>query len=533
MPAPSEYMEQLKQLYNDLTLQQKIMAGVVTGVVIAGFAALFIFNNTPAMTTLYSDLEQSDAAEVVGWLKKEGVTYEITQGGSAVRVPAEQVYDLRLALAGAGLPRGSGVGFEIFDKSNFGATDFVQRVNYQRALQGELEKTIAQFPQVKSVRVILAQPKETLFVRERQEPTASVVLNLKRGAEMSRTQVKGIVHLVACAVPKLTEQNVSVVDTSGAVMYEYQENKDTLEARTRTQLVYQRRMEEGYKHKIQTMLDDALGPDKAVVRVSAEIDFDAVESSEDRYDPDMAAVRSEQKLLELQKKDEKGAIPGVKGGLANKLQGNLANKNEDFNIKKQKDTKNWEITRLQRQIKGAVGKLSRLSVAVMVDGMTVNKDGKMEYKQRTPEEMANLERIVKAAMGYSAKRGDEVSVVNVAFTAPAKSATDVDRMVEIGSKFVKPAINLVLALLFIFMVVRPLLNRFVLKPEETLEELEASEEAAMAALESELEEGEEHGLPFEPVPDPTSELQELANDYPERAAALIKIWLREPAPTGE
>jgi flagellar M-ring protein FliF len=532
MPGLSEYVEQIKELYNSLSMRQKIIAGVVTGVVMAGFAALFFFNNSVAMTTLYSDLDQGDASEVVAWLKKEGVQYEITQGGSAIRVPAEKVYDVRLALAGAGLPRGSGVGFEIFDKTNFGATDFVQRVNYQRALQGELEKTIAQFPQVKSVRVILAQPKETLFVRERQAPTASVVLNLKRGAEMSASQVKGIVHLVACAVPKLTRENVSVVDTSGAVMYEHYDNRDSLETRTRTQLLYKRRMEEYYKYKIQTMLDDALGPDKAVVRVSADIDFDAVESSEDRYDPDMTAIRSEQKLLEVEKKDEKGAIPGVKGGLANKLQGNLGQKNEDFTTRKQKDTKNWEISRLQRQVKGAVGKLSRLSVAVMVDGMTVNKDGKEEYKQRTPEEMASLERIVKAAMGYSAKRGDDVSVVNVAFTAPARSA-DVDRMVEIGSRFVKPAINLVLALLFIFMVVRPLLNRFVLKPEETVEELEASEQAVLAALEGETGEDEEAAVPFEPVPDPTAELQDLANDYPERAAALIKIWLREPAPDNQ
>lgn len=527
MAKASEYVDQVKKLFTDLTVRQKIATGVVIGLVLVGFAALFLLNNSTAMTTLYSDLQQTDASEMVNWLKNEAIPYEITQGGSAIKVPAEQVYDLRLALAGAGLPRGSGVGFEIFDKTNFGATDFVQRVNYQRALQGELEKTIVQFPQVKSARVIVAQPKETLFVRERQEPTASVVLDLKRGEEMSTAQVKGIVHLVACSVPKLKKENVSVVDTSGAVMYEHHDDKDSLANLTRTQLMYQRRLEEYYKHKIQTMLDDALGPAKSVVRVSAEVDFDRVESSEDRYDPDMIAIRSEQKQIELEKMEEKGAIPGVKGGLANKLQGNIGQTGDNFTTKKQKETKNWEITRLQRQISGSVGKVARLSVGVMVDGIVKEKDGKPEYQPRTPEQMAGLEKIVKAAMGFNVERGDDVSVVNVAFTAPAKAAATVDQMVEIGSKFATPAINLILALLFIFLVVRPLLNRFVLKPEEMPGELEGAEEAELAALEGEAALEEEQAYAFEPVSDPASELQDLASAYPERAAALIKIWLRE------
>ncbi len=523
MAGPSDYVSQLKRLYQDLSVRQKAITAVVVVAALAGFAALFLLINTPSYKVLYTDLDQKDAGEIVQWLKKKGISYKVVQGGSAIKVPEDKVYDVRLALASQGLPRGSGVGFEIFDKSSLGTTDFVQQVNYQRALQGELEKTISRFPEVKTVRVHIAEPKESLFVGQRQEPSASVVLELKRGQELSHRQVLGIVHLVASAVPRLTKDNVTVVDTSGNVFYDAKmQTKDPLKAKANLQFTYRRRLEEYFKHKIQTMLEAALGPKKAVVRVSADVDFNQVKTSEDKYDPDSVAVRSEEKLEEIEKPSQQGGIPGVKGGLASKLQGNINNQGENFLKRKKKDISNYEITRIQREILGSIGSLKRLSVAVMVDGKYIQEKGKTVYKPRSPEELANLKQIVMAAMGYSEDRGDDVSVVNVAFSPETTKKGLVAKAVDIFTKLIRPLANLVLALIFIFAILRPLLNRFVLQPPEA----PPAEEAA--ALEGEVAGGEAAMVPpFEPIPDVKGELRDLANEYPERAAALIKIWLRE------
>ena len=522
MPNFSDYAAQLKRFYEDLNLRQKIIAGVVIAVTVISFGVLFFLINAPTYKTLYSDLDPKDAAEIVQWLKKNGIPYKIAQGGSVIKVPEEKVYDVRLSLASSGLPRGSGVGFELFDKTSLGTTDFVQQVNYQRAIQGELEKTISRFPQVKTVRVHIARPKDSLFVSQRQEPTASVVLELKRGEELSQAQIKGIVHLVASAVPRLKKENVTVVDTTGNVLFDARmETKDPLKAKASLQFTYRKRLEDYFKHKIQTMLEDALGPNKAVVRVSAEVNFDEIKTSEDRYDPDSIAIRSEQKLEEIEKPKADQGIPGVKGGLRDKLQGNIGQGKEDFITKKKKETTNYEITRIQRQILGSIGTLKRLSVAVMVDGKYEEKKGKRVYVPRSPEEIANLEQIVKAAMGFSEERGDDVSVVNVAFSPEGKKEGVLAKTVDVFTHLIKPLANLILALIFIFVVLKPLLNRFVFKP------LEEKKEEEVAALEEKGEEAAALQPAFEPVPDVTGELRDLASEYPERAAALIKIWLRE------
>ena len=524
MAGPRDYIDQLKKLYQDMDRRQQIIAGGVVLLVLVGFAALFLLTNRPDFAILYSDLDQADAADVVKWLKDEKIPYRIAHGGTAIEVPSDKVYDIRLALAGAGLPRGGGAGFSLFDKTNLGATDFVQRVNYQRALQGELEKTIDRFPQVKSARVHIASPKESLFVSERQPVTASVVLTLKRSAEMSPRQVESIVFLVASAVPRLHKENVSVVDTSGNVLYEYRKpNQADESARTSAQLVYQRRLEDYYKHKISTLLEDAIGQGRAVVQVSADIDFDHVETSEDTYDPDTIAVRSEQLVEEKELDKNAQGIPGVKGGLANKLQGNLGNQDQGLVTKKKEETKNYEVSRVKRQTRSAVGKLKRLSVGVLIDGTYEAKDGKTEYVPRTPEEMAKFQNIVRAAMGFSEERGDDLSVQNVPFSETRTAEASMTEMVNMGVKVLKPLTNLILALLFIFLVLRPILNRYVLASKE--EEAPSGPEGGM--LEGETLPEIEAPAGFEPGPDAAEELRELATDYPERAAALIKVWLRE------
>jgi len=527
MATAGDVLQQIKRLFLDLSARQKFITGSILLLVLAGFGLIFLMTNQITYRTLYTDLTPEAASEIIAWLKNEGVPCKLAPGGDAVQVPAERMHETRLALAGAGLPKGSGVGFEVFDQTALGVTDFAQQVNYQRALQGELERTIARFPQVASARVHIAQPKESLFVNERREPTASVVLRLKPGEGLTSTQVRAITHLVASAVPRLKEENVSLVDTTGEVLSREPDAGDSLAALTTGQLVYQRRLEDYYRQKIQGMLQDALGPERAVARVSADIDFDQIQINEDRYDPDMVAVRSEQKTIETVRDEEKGGIPGVKGGLADKIQGNAGLQATGVVTQREHDTTNFEITRLQRQVNGALGKLKRLSVGVLVDGTYKQNGGETVYVPRTPEEMTDLEQIVKAAIGFSLERGDDVSVVNVAFHERAAGVDAMSRMVDVGSRFFKPLANLLLALLFIFLVLRPLLNRYVFKPETAESGLPALHTGEPTALEQRAGPAVEKLPPLEPLPDVKQELREVADSYPERAAALVKVWLRE------
>ncbi|MGQ9499409.1 MAG: flagellar basal-body MS-ring/collar protein FliF [Dissulfurimicrobium sp.] len=541
MATPQEALQQIKRLFQSLSLRQKIIAASVVALAFVGFGLIFFFANRPVFKPLYTDLSSQDAAEIVAWLKKESIPYQIYNDGTAIRVPKEKIYDIRLSLAGAGLPKEGGVGFEIFDKTNLEATDFVQHVNFQRALQGELEKTISRFPQVRSVKVLLAQPQESLFVSERKEPTASVVLQMKTGQELSQNQIRGIVHLVASAVPRLKKENVSVVDTSGGVLYDNnKEQGNDLSTMTNAQLAYQKKLEDYYRHKIQSMLEDVLGPNQAVVRVNSDVDFDQVQTSEDRYDPDQTAVRSEQKINEIDMLQENtGGVAGVKGGLADKLQGNTAtipNAANPILRQKTQDISNYEITRIQKQVNASVGKLKRLSVGVMVDGSYKSNGKELVYIPRSQEEMANLDHIVKAAIGFNAERGDEVSVVNVPFKAQTAEEKAPSKLLEMASSFARPLINLILAILFIFIVLRPLLNRYVLGSGGKIDKERPLPGAPTG--EKETQPGEEN-LEFQPppvihpLPDARDRLREIASAYPERAAALVKIWLREKPEAGE
>ncbi len=531
MAPTKDALKQVKDLYQNLSQGQKITTAIVLAVVLAGFGILFYVTNQPNYKVLYTDLSDQSAGDVINWLKKHNIPYKLAQDGSTIEVPSDKVYSTRLELASAGLPRNGGVGFEIFDHQGLGATDFVEHVNYQRALQGELARTIEEFPEVEVARVQISIPKQSLFVTQSQPPKASVVLKLKPGDSLNMNQLKGIVYLVASAVPRLNNNDVTVVDTAGDILFQQGMNQqNNLAKLTQAQLAYQHQLEAYYKQKIQSMLDAALGPGKAVARVSADINFDKVDTSENRYDPDNVAIRSQQKIVETTKDSSTSGIPGVKGGLANKLQGNINQTSGPFLRQKQEETTNYEITQIKKQVTGATGKLERLSVAVLVDGTYKTEKGKAVYVPRSQEEMTQLKQIVKAAMGYSEDRGDELSVVNVPFSTHISKPNRINQVIALATKLARPFANMVLALLFIFLVLRPLLKRYVFKPEEEEEEEEAlpAGEGGVHALEGL---GGEEGLPqapaFEPLPDIHEELKNVANDYPERAAALIKIWLRE------
>ncbi len=420
MATPGEMFDQVKGFFKGLSTVQKIVfAAIIAGALVA-LISLSFRETTGNYKVLYSGLTQEDAASVVSRLKEQRIPYTLENGGSAIMVPADQVLDTRLQLAGEGLPRGGGVGFEIFDKTSLGTTDFVQRLNYQRALQGELARTIMQIQQISYARVHIAIPKESVFIEDEKEPSASVIVKLRGREKLGSGQIKAIVNLVASAVSGLKPSNITVVDTEGRLLFRQEGDQETL--LSATQLEYQMRVEEAYRKKVESMLEEVVGVGRAQAQVTAEIDFDRVDMTQENFDPESQVVRSEQTLTESDARGGEPAtgIPGVKGNLATFAGSNETGTATGDTHQRNNVTKNYEISKVTRHVQAASGAIKRLSVAVMVDGnyqKKKDKDGstEMQYIPRSQQEMQNFTSVVKNAIGYNEERGDQVQVVGVPF----------------------------------------------------------------------------------------------------------------------
>ena len=281
-------------MLSKFSINQRMIILVALAGSIAGLIAVALWTQQPDMQVLFTNLNPEDAAGIVDKLKETKVPYETTGGGATILVPSAQVHELRLQLATQGLPHGGGVGFEIFDRSSIGMSDFVQKLNYRRALQGELARTIAQMPEIERARVHLATPERRLFSNDENRARASVVVSLRNGQALAKTQVNGIVHLVSSSVEGLQVKDVTVVDGHGRLLSSAAGSDDAA-GLTGSQLEYQRTVEKDIETRIQTMLERIVGVNKAVVRVSSILDFRKVETTEEKYDPNSQVVRSEQR----------------------------------------------------------------------------------------------------------------------------------------------------------------------------------------------------------------------------------------------
>jgi len=511
-----------------------------------GFGSLIFWKSQPDYQVLFSNLSQEDAGEMTNKLKEKKIPFQLTSSGTTVLVPRDQVYDLRLSLAAEGLPKGGGVGFEVFDRTNLGTTDFVQKLNYQRALQGELSRTIKQIREVEQARVHIVTPKESLFVEEQKKPTASVFVKTRSGMSLGVSQVEGIVHLVASAVEGLEPGNITVVDTSGKILSK--RNDTTFVGQlTTTQLEYQRNIEEGLKKKAQGMLEEVLGPNKAIARVSTEIDFQQIDITEERYDPN-TVLRSEQKnterssatsgasLLSSEAKKEPVADtktprtrPNAPSEPAAKTPAGPSAPLNANSSERQHEIRNYEVSRINKHIKNPVGKVVKVSAAVIVDGAykeAADAKGKKEkqYVPRSQDEMKNLENIVKKAIGYDEERGDQVEVINMPFywsiseedTKPVKDSPWQEYLMIAY----KPIVSLMLALLFVLFVIRPLFKRGFFTPGREMTALQ-SVPSGMTSPET------------LPGPNPPASLNlrdhtaQLVREDPSKAAGVVKTWIHE------
>ncbi len=527
MAGVKDIVEQVKSIVQSLSMWQKVIAGAVVAIVLVGMLSLTLMSSKPEMKVLYANLASDDASSIVAKLKEQRIPYELAAEGTAIMVAGGNVHETRLALASDGLPRGGGVGFEIFDKTSLGTTDFVQHLNYTRALQGELARTISSFQKIKAARVHVAQAKESVFVEDAKPPTASISITLNGRDKLSKNEIKAIVNLVGSAITGLSEENITLVDTAGHLLFRKEGDSDSM--MSATQLEYQRKIETSMRRKLETMFEEVVGVHKVIARVSADVDFNHVDIAEEAYDPEVQVVRSEQLLAENDGAgDPQEGIPGVKGQLATFTE---AGKGGDGagGFSRRNVTKNYEISRTTTRTKKAIGQIRKLSVAIMVDGHyeEVEKDGKFsrEYAPRTDEEVASFLIMARNTVGFDIDRGDTVEVKSMPFhlsqyIEPKQDAFD--KYKGLVSQLALPLVLLLVAIGFVMFVVKPF---FRLMTQQQLAAQQAADQA-----EKDLQPEEEGDEDFSLTPLGMSDkerIYKLAQSDPDRAADLVRRWLRE------
>lgn len=523
-------------MWSHFSINQRLIILIALAGSVAGLIALVLWTQQPDMQVLFTNVNSEDASAIIDKLKESKVPYETTGGGTTILVPSAQVHELRLQLATQGIPRGGGVGYEIFDHTSIGMSDFVQKLNYRRALQGELARTIAQMPEVERARVHLAMPERRLFATEQDRARASVVLGLRNGQTLSKGQVQGIVHLVASSVEGLQAQDVTVVDGHGQLLSSATA-KDEAVGLSSTQLEYQRTVEKDIESRIQSMLERIVGQNKAVVRVSSVVDFRKVETTEERYDPNGQVVRSEQRGQEKASGTNgvSGGVPGVQSNVPPGTDLEPAQSSSSATQTKN-ETINYEISRTVSRIVEPVGVVKKLSVAVLVDGTYeavkpaegegADKvaEASKKYVPRSEEELKRIEDIVKKAMGYSAEREDQVQVVNAQFgfgpEEPVGAGVDA---VSDGAKpwlpYLRYVVGGLLFLMILFFVVRPLIAMLGMKPAEKAAETAATPlPAPVKEVEASLESANAR-----------AQILDMAKKNPDATAVVVKQWLKGSA----
>ena len=506
--------------------KRMLIAGVALLSVIAFAVLIFVANRTD-YRPLFTNLTAEDAGEIVKKLKEAKTPYQITADGKGILVPSDKVYELRLSLASEGLPQGGGVGFEIFDRKSFGMTEFVQKLNYQRALQGELSRTISQLNGVEQARIHLVIPEKSLFKENERPATASVVLKLKSNHALRDNEIQGVVHLIASAIEGLDPDHVTVLDSRGKMLSKGNDTTDPTSKMTSTMQETQRVYEKNMEERIQSLLDRIVGAGKSVARVSAAFDFKQVERLEEKFDPDTIAVRSEQRT------EKKGAsttssmgVPGVQSNLGRAGQGSAATGGGSKND----ETLNYEVSRSTAKIIEPVGALSKISVAVLVDGKyeapAAVKDGqtaKPKYTPRSPEELQKIETLVKSAVGFSQERGDQLTVQNIPFQDTSEGDAVQAPKWWNSPFFVSLFKNLLIGLGFlalILLVIRPLLSSLKLIRPARLEALEPAHE-----LTEKLSSAERAQISMQLAEQ--QNLIEQSKKDPYQVAQILQNWLTE------
>ena len=529
--------------------QLVVMIGIAASVALG--VAVVLWSQAPNYAPLYGNLAEKDASQVMEALQQAGVDFRVDQASGMVMVPAAKLKEIRMQLAGQGLPNSVGMGFELLQQdTGFGTSQLVEKARHQQALQGELARTITTIAAVHSARVHLAIPKQSVFVRKRQPPSASVTLRLHSGRVLEDGQVEAIVHLVASSVPELEPGRVTVVDHKGRLLSGDAESREL--KLSATQFEHTRRIEEHYRERVETLLAPIVGRDKVRAQVTADVDFTVTEQTQERYNPDQPALRSEQVNEEQTRGSGAGGVPGAlsnqppAAGTAPELaQGPPGGQGAGGAVNSSRQaTRNYELDRVISHTRMAPIRLRRLSVAVVVDDIsTAAADGSPVVRERTPEEIERLTELVREAVGFDARRGDSVRVMNSSFLSPEPVAELPEIPLWEQGWFldtVKQVGGLLLVLVLIFVVIRPTMKRLTATHAELSGETAASEPARVEGPLADGEQADEKlrlGSDGEPVRLPgggryesiMDAARQMVDEDPKRVAQLVKTWMNEEA----
>jgi flagellar M-ring protein FliF len=526
----------------------RIGAMVAVGVALIGFFAFLIMRMSgPQMTMLFSDLSMEDSSAIIKDLERQAIPFELRNDGSTILVPRDRVTRLRMRLAEGGLPKGGGVGYEIFDRSDtLGSTSFVQNVNHLRALEGELARTIRSLDRVQMARVHLVLPERQLFSRDRPEASASIVLRVRGMLEPQ--QVRAVRHLIASAVNGLKPERVSIVDESGRLLADGARSDNAMMGLTadERQMAFERRL----RDQIETIVTSVVGPGRARVQLTADFDFNRVTQTSERFDPEGRVLRSSQTREESSATaaGQEGQVTvgnELPGGQRPGEGGNAQNPREQS--RKTEEVVNYEISRSTKTEITEGGRVNRISVAVLVDGnYTRNANGEASYQPRPQEELDRITALVRTTIGFDEKRGDQVEVVNLRFAeVPAQPIpepagwlsflqfTKADLM-----QWIEMLVMALLGLVVLFTVIRPLVRRILTPDNAGLEgAIAGGEMPAIATAPQEIK----------PTPNQTAKMidiaqvqgqvhaqsvqrvGELVDQNPSETVSIIRTWLHESA----
>ena len=527
----------------------------VTVALIGMFAFMILRVTAPQMTPLFTDLSVEDSASIIKDLDRQAIPYQIKNEGSIIMIPKDQVTRVRMKLAEGGLPKGGGVGYEIFDKSDtLGATSFVQNVNHLRALEGELARTIRAIDRIQAARVHLVMPERPLFSRDRIEPSASIVLKVRGGLEAQ--QVRAIRHLAASAVNGLKPERISIVDEAGRLLADGaagDPNAPSGASAEERKVAFEKRL----RDQVESIVSSVVGPGRARVQLTAEFDYNRITQTSDRYDPEGRVMRSSQTREE---QSQSGEARDGQVSVANELPGQQnagAGAGRDQS-KKSEEIVNYEISRTTKTEVIEGGRVNRVSVAVLVDGTYARNDkNEAVYQPRAKEELDRIAALVRSAIGFDQKRGDQVEIVNLRFAeVPSLTVgepTGWMAMFQFTKEDIMRAIEFlvmgVLGLVVVLVVVRPLVRR-VLSPDGAAgaaaaqAAIAAGADAAVAAAAAAIVSGEQ---PMPAIASHTSKMidiaqvqgqvhaqsiqkvGELAERNPHETVSIVRQWLHESA----
>lgn len=544
--APGSPIQQVIDNFVAMSARQKLalMAALAAGIALV--VGVLLWSKSADYAVLFSNLEERDGGAIVTALQQQNVPYKFTPGGGAIMVPSERVHDIRLQLAAQGLPRGGMVGFELMENQKLGVSQFHEQVNYQRALEGELARTIQAIGSVANARVHLAIPKRSAFLRDQQKPTASVFVNLRAGRDLDAAQVAGIVHLVSSSVPNMSNDSVSVIDETGKLLTT---TNDPLRAAglDPTQLRYVEELENAYVRRIETILEPLVGKGNFRAQVTADVDFNRVEQTDEIYKPNPSpqqAIRSQQTNEVLTR--DPGA-QGVPGALSNQppvpatapittpnANGGGAAADANVLTRNTSATTNYEVDRSIQHTKRAMGAIRRLSVAVVINHRTVtDKNGKESTTALSEEEIARINNLVREAMGFNAERGDSLNVANSAFAAgtadvlPELPLWKDPEIIDLGKQALRYLLVIAVLAYVAFGVIKPLMKTLAPKPAEAEPSAEGAAEAGETGYDEEgaavsLSPGARQTSTYEAK---LARARETAKENPKLVANLIKEWM--------